>query len=529
MPLDLFITWIVGISVLFLAVVVYFHDRKSALNKTFALISLATIGNIVSVYVSLYVSPESALFWIRFTLAFAVPHTILLFVFVHTFPNRELRLRGWKLVLLALWAGAITFLVASPWVFTDVVVNGGVAPIVSSLIYPVAATIVGFLLASLFLTIKRYMAPSLAQRAGWLYVMGGMCLTYSLLVFLIFIAFNFLHTTFFVQFAAAFMLPMIVGMAYALLQHHLLNTKVIATEILTYVVIVVALFQAFIAQTALIRALSTVSVLSLIIFGVFLIRSVLREVHQRELLEELTVKLQAANTQLEELSKFKTQFVSLASHQIKSPLAAIKGFASILLEGLYGPIAQKPRGALEKIKSAVDELINLINTLLDLRKVEEGKMSYEMKRINLRELVEALVEELRPLAIEKKLKLEFISQKPEFLVSADGQKLKQVVQNLVDNAIKYTPSGFVAVKLEDRESKALLSVKDTGLGIASALLPQLFEEFVRDERVKKEIRGTGLGLYIARKIVEAHSGRIWAESGGEGKGSTFYLELAQVK
>ncbi|MEK7212543.1 MAG: HAMP domain-containing sensor histidine kinase, partial [Patescibacteria group bacterium] len=140
-----------------------------------------------------------------------------------------------------------------------------------------------------------------------------------------------------------------------------------------------------------------------------------------------------------------------------------------------------------------------------------------------------LVEELRPLAMERKIKLEFISQKPEFWVNADGQKLKQVVQNLVDNAIKYTPSGFVAVKLEDRESKALLSVKDTGLGIASALLPQLFEEFVRDERVKKEIRGTGLGLYIARKIVEAHSGRIWAESGGEGKGSTFYLELAQVK
>ena len=132
---------------------------------------------------------------------------------------------------------------------------------------------------------------------------------------------------------------------------------------------------------------------------------------------------------------------------------------------------------------------------------------------------------MKPLASEKKLEFTLAAPAEKILVNADATKLKQVIQNVVDNAIKYTPQGYVKIAVEKKGSAVLFSVKDSGLGIPADLLPHLFEEFVRDEKVKQKILGTGLGLFIARKIVEAHGGRLWAESDGEGKGSSFYVEL----
>jgi signal transduction histidine kinase len=123
----------------------------------------------------------------------------------------------------------------------------------------------------------------------------------------------------------------------------------------------------------------------------------------------------------------------------------------------------------------------------------------------------------------------FTNADHDIFVNADAQKLKQVVQNLVDNAIKYTPSGFVRVTLSEEAGRANIAVSDSGLGISAALIPYLFEEFIRDERVKKDIRGTGLGLYIARKITEAHQGTISVESPGEGEGSTFRVTLPALQ
>ena len=145
-------------------------------------------------------------------------------------------------------------------------------------------------------------------------------------------------------------------------------------------------------------------------------------------------------------------------------------------------------------------------------------------------MIRDMVEELRPLATEKNLDLSFTTELREISVNADAPKLKQVFQNLVDNAIKYTPQGFVRVKVKDEHQKGtvLVVVSDSGLGIAEALIPFLFDEFVRDDRVKKEIRGTGLGLFIARKIIEAHGGTVWAQSEGENKGSKFFIRMKKL-
>ena len=232
---------------------------------------------------------------------------------------------------------------------------------------------------------------------------------------------------------------------------------------------------------------------------------------------------------LDELSHFKSELLSLASHQIRSPLAAIKGFISLIITGSYGEVSDRIKETLGKVQKSADELIGLINTLLDVRKVEEGKMEYVFARTDLNKIVTDVVDLLRSLAETKKLEFTFVSPGKEIPVNADAEKLKQVIQNLTDNAIKYTPSGFVKVELKEEGGMATVSVSDSGLGVPSDLIPYLFEEFVRDERVKKEIRGTGLGLYIARKITEAHGGKMSAESPGEGKGSTFRVVVPEIK
>jgi len=163
-------------------------------------------------------------------------------------------------------------------------------------------------------------------------------------------------------------------------------------------------------------------------------------------------------------------------------------------------------------------------------------MDYQMTRTDLNKIVNDVVDLLRPLAETKKLEFKFDSPGHEVPVSADAEKLKQVIQNLTDNAIKYTPSGFVHIELKEESPTApgqapvaVVTVSDSGVGFSPDLAPHLFEEFIRDERVKKQILGTGLGLYIARKIAEAHGGTVWAESAGVDKGSAFHVKVPEMK
>jgi signal transduction histidine kinase len=170
-------------------------------------------------------------------------------------------------------------------------------------------------------------------------------------------------------------------------------------------------------------------------------------------------------------------------------------------------------------------MVSLVNNLLDLRKIEEGRMDYKFSEIDLVGLVRSVVTELQGIAARKGLELKIELPQDQCLIKADEEKLRQVIQNLVDNAIKYTDKGWVKVGMTKDNEQVLVSVSDSGRGISADLLPRLFEQWTRDPKAAREIKGTGLGLYIAREIVNAHNGEIWAESGGEGKGSTFFVKL----
>jgi signal transduction histidine kinase len=243
-------------------------------------------------------------------------------------------------------------------------------------------------------------------------------------------------------------------------------------------------------------------------------------------LQELTMQVETANIKLTQLDKLKSEFLSFASHQIKAPMTVIKGYATLIIDGSFGPVSKEVGDVAVKIKDSADRMIGLVNTFLDLRKLDEGRMAYQFEETDLGALVASLVDEMQELARKKKLSLTLRPLPKQWRVRVDIQHFRQILQNLVDNAIKYTDKGSVAVAVGDGPNRTVeISVTDTGRGISPQLLPKLFEQFSRDQSVAKEIAGTGLGLYIAKQMVEAHKGTITVTSAGTDKGTTFLVRI----
>jgi signal transduction histidine kinase len=243
-------------------------------------------------------------------------------------------------------------------------------------------------------------------------------------------------------------------------------------------------------------------------------------------LQDLYTKLEAANVELREASLRKSEFVSIVSHDLRTPLTAIGGFVDNLLEGIGGPLTEKQRRSLDRIKTNIGRLVRMINDLLDLSKIEAGTLPFRSKTIAIADFVDTLMESLQPLAHEKSLRLGSSIQDRSLLIQGDPDKLTQVMTNLIQNACKFTPSGG-EVRLDvtaDGADFARVCVSDTGCGISPDELPRVFDKFYRGTASRGEARGAGLGLAIVKHFVELHQGRIWVESAPE-QGSRFYFTI----
>jgi len=239
-------------------------------------------------------------------------------------------------------------------------------------------------------------------------------------------------------------------------------------------------------------------------------------------------KLEDANRHLQQLDQAKSEFVSIASHQLRTPMTGIKGYLSMLADGDFGKLAPEHVKIMRELLGESDRMIRLINQFLNVSKIEAGKFTYAKVPVKLDALVEQQVNELTKVAADKKLKLEFKKPRKALpTVIADPDKLEDVVLNLVDNAIKYTPSGGkIQVSVSAGPNEIEFCVKDSGIGIKSTDAPELFNKFVRGSGIAQiHPDGSGLGLFIAKSIIDAHGGRVWAESDGEGKGSSFKFTL----
>ena len=243
--------------------------------------------------------------------------------------------------------------------------------------------------------------------------------------------------------------------------------------------------------------------------------------------EERTHELGLANERLKELDRLKSDFVSNVSHELRTPLTAIKGAVDLVLREVVGPLTEKQIHYLTRVRSNTQHLGGLINDLLDLAKIESGRIEVKSSRVSLSGLVHEVVEGLRPVAAEKVIALEATIREPSILVWADRDKINQVLTNLIGNAIKFTPvHGRVTVSASRNGGESVqVSVSDNGPGVPADEKEKIFAKFYRVAETNGEnSKGTGLGLAISKALVELHGGKIWVES-EPSRGSTFYFTL----
>jgi len=243
----------------------------------------------------------------------------------------------------------------------------------------------------------------------------------------------------------------------------------------------------------------------------------------------LYVEQAATVTQLRELDRLKSSFLANMSHELRTPLNSILGFTDVMLEGLDGQLTDYMDNDLRLIQKNGQHLLHLINDVLDMAKIESGKMNLNPEKFKIHDVLDEVTSITSTLASEKNLSL-FIQDDSdqEVEIFADNTRLRQVMINLVNNSIKFTEKGKIALKAVSLDgSRILISVKDTGIGIPPEELEDIFQEFSQvDTSTTRKAGGTGLGLPISRKLVEMHGGRLWAESTGiSGEGSTFFVEL----
>jgi len=379
------------------------------------------------------------------------------------------------------------------------------------------------------------------------------------------------------------MIVFLVFISYLILKYQTFDIKVIAAQFLIVAVWIGVFSQFFIVQERSNQILTGIILALVTYFGWMLFKSVKEEVETSKQLALSSRKLAGLNAKLEELDRAKSEFISIASHQLRTPLTSVKGFTSLILDNTFGkiPIAQKK--AVEKIFVNNEKLCLLVEDMLNASRLEAGRLEYELEEVDVVSVVSATVEIIKLYAKSKGVKLIEKYPDEELHAIVDQRKISEIISNLIDNAIKYTPvpsgkgrgpqkSVTVGIEKFRREQKVgkaertttvnghwvRVSVRDSGIGMNEKQLESIFEKFKegtgdsQSKPVPKPARaqlqtdrqaqngngsngsanmatGTGLGVYISRQMAQAMGGKLFAVSPGKGKGSTFILELPLVK
>ncbi len=249
----------------------------------------------------------------------------------------------------------------------------------------------------------------------------------------------------------------------------------------------------------------------------------------KEMLEETikqrTEELRVAKEAAEAANRAKSNFMTNISHELRTPLHGVISFARLGIKKNTTASPEKRLHFFQKINESGETLLTLLNDLLDLAKLEAGRMTFEFRQADIGLLIDEVIDEFRPLAAERQLVIEFNKQAERYVVVIDKMKIRQVLRNLFSNAIKFSPEGgHIEVHLEQRDQMLLVSLRDQGTGIPENELETIFDKFTQSSKTKTGAGGTGLGLPICREIIHGHQGKIWAENNPEG-GACFYFQL----
>ncbi len=510
-----------------LSMVIFSRGIKSSANIIFGLFTFSSVIWSIAIIAFYTEGFRQIINWVVLTHSSALLISFLFLIFTTQFPKKLIISKTPIIVSFIPFVIIIFYIL-----FTNLIIgetNGYTYEIHRGYIAYALLMIFYFSAGFIFLLLQYKRARSQLEKKQVAFIITGPIIAASLAIIpdLIFPYFGIFDYTWL---GPMFSLIMVVSLFIAMSKYHLFNIKVILTEIISVVIVVTLLIELFFVQSNIELILKAIVLILVAFFSFLLIKGVNNEISQREQIQSLATDLEKTNSRLVELDRQKSEFVSFATHQLRGPLTAMKGYASLLLEGDMGELPKAARQGVERIYDSTNTLVAIVNDYLNISRIELGAMKYAFQTVDLRSLVEDVVAELKPNIDKAGVKFTFTAQGnvADYRVTADRDKLKQVFANVIDNSLKYTPKGSIDATLTRDRTKNLFvfKIKDTGVGIAPETLPHLFQKFSRAENASKtNIRGTGLGLYVAKQMISAHHGTIRAESEGEGKGSTFIVEL----
>jgi signal transduction histidine kinase len=509
-----------------LGFVAIINNRSSATVRAFFFFAVMTILWNISNFLQYQFGTESAtLGALRIDLFIATVHSFSFFHLCYVFPREKLVYPSWYGVVLVPAVATVSSLTLTPLVVEGIKHLAPRGEVTEALFGPgmllFTVATMGMLAAGitiLFLRLRKTQDRTLGLQIRNVAI--GMTVTATLIVgFSLVLPVVFRHLTF-LPFSAAFFLPFIGFVSYSIYRLQLFNFKIVAVQALTYVLGLLTFTEIIFTDNPVQLLFRAAVLCGVIAAGVMLTRSVTKEIEQRELIEKQEKELEVVNKQQENLLHF-------ISHEIKGYLTKSEaGFASIV-EGDYGTISEQLAGMAKAALADVRKGVRTVMEILDASNLKKGTVGYKKSSFDLKAAVIDLVEHLKPAADEKHIGIKIkIDATGNFMMSGDEEKIRQhVLRNLIDNAIKYTPSGNIKIALTDG-SKLRFSVQDSGIGITPEDMKLLFTEGGHGkDSIKVNVHSTGYGLFIAKQIVEAHKGKIWAESEGEGKGATFIIEF----
>jgi len=512
---------VVGI-VFLLGFFVYINDRKALVNKIFFLLTIAINIWIVSVII-VFSFPQGyiGLFSARTAFGGATWIAFFAYCFAYYFPVKN---RNYKLSIswtLCFSIGIFLFSTFTPFVIKNLsVVSGLQINTYGPGYYLFLTYFVGYISGAIFNLVSKRKILTDSQITQTNYILLGFAVSSGLGLITNLIIPAITENTYVSQYGPLMTVFLVIISSYAIIKRRLFSIKIIATEFLIFAIWIFLLIQTLFAVSFIEMIINGVLFILVVLFGILLIQSVSREVEQREKIELLNKDLGEANRKQEGLIHFIT-------HEIKGFLAKSRNIFSMISEGDYGQMPEGFRVPVEEGFKSGTNGVAMVQEILSASDLKTGAVAYDMKPFDLKPLVIEIISEHKKSAEAKNLTVETnINDGEKYEIVGDIMQMKHVFKNLIDNSIKYTLKGGLKISLLKKGDKILFSVKDTGVGIKPEDKARLFTEGGKGkDSVKVNVDSTGYGLYIAKKITEAHHGRVWAESEGEGKGAEFFVEL----
>ena len=515
-----------------MALLVSSRKAKSKESTLFGFMVLLMFIWVDFAYFARITSAEIGLWCIRFAWAITPLFFITIYLFFKAFFQKKTDTIIPQITLIFLGIINIPIILFTSWVIHHIYFNSQGILIINYgfLVWPFFTEIILLTILSYQILIKKYIkTKSTKEKMKIQYVLVGFSFFFLMNSIFNIICPVFLKTFHLYEFGDYSTIVLLGLIALTIVKHHLFGVKVLLSEVFSGLAIIILFIDFLLSRSISEYIWKSILLIGFTIFGYLMTKAIMKEIEQKDKLEIARWQLESAYRKLEKVDQAKSEFLSIATHQLRAPLTATMDVISTIIDGSWGKLNSEQEKYLKEVFHRARKMVEVINNLLNLSRLELGRMKFNFRKANLEKLLEEVIEDLgcQIEAQKRGLKFKYIKpEKPLPAVIVDCFQIQQVMQNFITNAFHYTNQGEIEVKIYQKNHSVVFSVHDTGMGLLPDEKETIFEKFRRGKRAQNQYtEGSGIGLYLSIQIIKAHHGRIWVESPGKNQGSTFYFSL----